>query len=105
MSVNEISLLAVLEWPEMADVKNELADPNFASRRHGSRATYALGCRGPLCRKKERDRARIRNKTRAQAQHREYVESVNRKYDRDELLDALFIWHVQELALRRVEGR
>lgn len=105
MSAEDVSLAAILEWPEMADVKAELSDPHFASRRHGSRATYALGCRGPLCKKKERDRARIRNETRAKAAKREYAASVNRKYDRDDLLDALFIWHVQDLAVRRVEGR
>lgn len=27
-------------------------------RRHGSRSTYSIGCRGPLCRKAERDRGR-----------------------------------------------
>lgn len=41
------------------DVAEELSDPRFMFRKHNCRATYALGCRGPLCRMKERHKRRI----------------------------------------------
>ena len=40
------------------DVAAELADPHFLTRTHGKKATYQAGCRGPLCRKAERERKR-----------------------------------------------
>lgn len=38
----------------------ELTDERFAGRTHMSRKTYDDDCRGPLCRKMERDRSRKR---------------------------------------------
>lgn len=38
----------------------ELTDERFFNRTHGSRKTYDDHCRGPLCRKSERDRSRRR---------------------------------------------
>lgn len=42
----------------MAEMNVEIADERFATRTHGKRATYDVGCRGPLCRKALRDAAR-----------------------------------------------
>lgn len=48
-------------WDEMTeDIRAELLDPEYASRTHGSRSTYADGCHGPLCREAERIRANSR---------------------------------------------
>lgn len=58
------------EWP--AEVQAELEDERFLTRKHYSRATYALGCHGPLCRKAETDRGRKRNQQRAEEDGREY---------------------------------
>lgn len=98
---DELPIEQILLWPEMKDVKEELDDPRFATRQHGSRATYALRCSGPLCSKRERDRARRRNEERARTAGREYSPSDRRMYDRDEILEAVIAWHKQELAKRR----
>lgn len=42
------------------EVLFELTDERYATRTHGSRKTYDDECRGPLCRKSERDRSRKR---------------------------------------------
>jgi hypothetical protein len=102
---NYISVEEILKWPEMDDVRQELEDPTYANRRHGSRATYALGCHGPLCRKKERMRGRNRNETTASRLGKDYEPSPRRIYDRDAVLDAISNWHAQELALRRINVR
>jgi hypothetical protein len=99
-----LSILQILEWPEMADVKEELADPRYASRSHGGRSTYALKCRGPLCRYAERFRGRKRNQKKAAQAGREYVEGPTRKYDRDDLLAAIIVWHRRDLALRKIDA-
>ena len=86
----------------LKDVVEELDDPRFANRQHGSRATAALGCRGTLCRKAERDRSRRRNEQRAIRSGRQFVGGV-REYDRDDLLDAIIRWHKVKLMHRRIE--
>lgn len=40
------------------EVKLELNDPDFSTRQHGHTPTYTAGCRGPLCRRYERNRQR-----------------------------------------------
>lgn len=85
----------------LADVVEELNDARYANRQHGSRATAALRCRGPLCRKSERDRSRRRNELRATRAGREFAEGY-REYDRDDFLDAVIRWHKEVLARRRV---
>lgn len=87
----------------LKDVVDELNDPRYGNRQHGSRATAALRCRGPLCRKAERDRSRKRNEARALRSGRDFAEGT-REYDRDDLLDAIIRWHKSVLALRRVES-
>lgn len=101
--VNGLDIAAILEWPELKDVKDELDDPRFSGRSHGSRATYAKKCHGPLCSKAERDRGRNRNQKRAGDSGRPYQASIHRKYDRDDLLEAIIVWHKRAKALARLE--
>lgn len=60
-------------WDDLADdVRDELSDEAYSGRSHYSRATYAKGCRGPLCRLAEKERGRRRNAARAEAAMRRY---------------------------------
>lgn len=89
-------LRAEIEKPENADIFLELTDSNFITRQHHSRATYASGCRGPLCQKAERDRGRRRQEARAEQAGRTYIPvPQHRKLDREELLTRVFEWHMQ----------
>lgn len=40
------------------EIANELADPTYANRTHGTRSCVNAGCKGPLCSKYHRDRMR-----------------------------------------------
>ena len=100
---DELSIEEILAMPEMKDVVDELEDPRYGGRSHGSRATYAIKCRGPLCNKVERDRQRRRNQAKARKAGRPYQASIHRVYDRDDLLAAITAWHKREMALNRVE--
>jgi hypothetical protein len=42
-----------------AEVLEELSGP-FGNRTHYSKSTYSAGCRGPMCRKAERDKTKER---------------------------------------------
>lgn len=85
-----------LEKPENADIFLELSDSEYITRQHHSRATYALGCRGPLCQKAERDRGRTRQQKRAENAGRTYIPvPQHRKMEREELLNAVYDWHLQ----------
>jgi len=48
------------------EVMDEILDPEYDVMTHGTKYTYSSGCKGPLCRKAERDacarRYRARNK-------------------------------------------
>jgi len=44
----------------LGQVLFELTDQRFIGRRHHRRKLYNQDCRGPLCRKVERDRSRVR---------------------------------------------
>lgn len=59
--------LGVFVAPEAHDilvaVRKELLDPDWAHRTHGSRKTYVVGCRGPLCTKAQRDYGRQYQRT------------------------------------------
>lgn len=97
-----------LERKENADIVEELRDPKFISRQHYSRATYAEGCRGPLCRKSEKDRGRKRNRIAAMRAGREYTPAVNEEANaRDALLDFVIHWHLThpDEVERRVSAR
>jgi hypothetical protein len=76
-----------------ADVRKELSDPEFGTRKHHSRATYALGCHGPLCRKKERDRGRARNESKALVNGKEYKPNHEIRVEEDELLEKIITWY------------
>jgi hypothetical protein len=78
-----------------ADVKRELDDPEYASRTHYKKATYAKGCRGPLCRKLERDEARAATEAAAKAAGREYIPRPTPAQERDALLDEIVAWHFE----------
>lgn len=73
------------------DIFEELTDPDYKGLMHYSRATYALGCRGPMCRRKERDRALQRNERRIVAQGRPYVRRAD-EGDRPKEILALAEW-------------
>ena len=97
-----------LERPENADIFLELNDEKFISRQHYSRATYALGCHGPLCRKAERDRGRKRTEQKAAAKGREYEPKPDiQKNERDGLMHLIINWHLTHPAevQRRTEAR
>lgn len=86
-------------WDELPeDIKVELSDEKFADRKHHSRATYADGCRGPLCRKAERDRGRVRPKPPSKSgfrrKGREWMEDLPN-------IDAILEWHFEEVAKRK----
>lgn len=76
------------------DVREELEDEEYATRKHYSRATYALGCHGPLCRKAERDRGRGRNERRAKDSGREYKPNPDIRLD-DPDLDEIVEWYLE----------
>jgi hypothetical protein len=83
-----------------ADVRAELEDEEYATRKHYSRATYALGCHGPLCRKKERDRGRDRNEVRAKNAGREYRPNQEVRLDNptlDEIVDWYIEWYEEKV--------
>lgn len=80
-----------IEIPD--DVWEEIHDEKYGKRRHYSRATYALGCHGPLCQLAEKHRGRRRNEERAQAKGKEYKPNEDaRKTDRDEELMPIVDW-------------
>lgn len=75
------------------DVYCELTDDDYSNRQHYSRATYAKGCHGPMCRLAETHRGRKRNEERAQEEGREYREGY-RANDRSEELAPIITWHL-----------
>ena len=99
-----VDVQAILQWPELADVRAELDDPRFLNRSHGARHTYNDGCRGPLCRLTIKLRKRARTERAAQAEGRTLTETKPREYDRDDLLLAIIKWHKENVILRRLEA-
>lgn len=93
-------------WDNLPDdIREELEDPEYSSRQHYSRATYALGCHGPLCRKAERDRGRNRNEQRAHARGNKYKPNHDFRLSDPDNIDEIIEWHVAELAERRTLAR
>jgi hypothetical protein len=79
------------------DVKRELEDERFSGRTHHKKATYAKGCRGPLCRKAERDEAREDTRKAAVAAGREYKPAPpTPEQARDLELARIAVWHFHE---------
>ena len=83
-----------LEKPENADIFFELNDSKFLSRTHGTRSTYADGCRGPLCRWSERERGRARHAKRQAAKGKGVLNMPpGPARDRDDLIRRVIAWH------------
>ena len=86
-------------WAELPpEIRAELENPEFITRKHCSRATYALGCHGPLCQKAERDRSRERNEERG---GEGYKPALKYRKPDPQNIDDIIEWHLQELAERR----
>lgn len=84
-------------WDDLADdVLAELKDPDFIGRTHYKKATYAVGCRGPLCRKLERDEARADTEKAAREAGRDYTPRITPAQERDPELDTVIEWHLNE---------
>lgn len=84
------------------DVYEELMDPEYSTRQHYSRATYALGCHGPLCQLSETHRGRKRNEARILADGREYRPRY--KIDDAELaLSPIVMWHLNLRGSKQIE--
>lgn len=98
-------------WDDLPDdVKLELLDPRFASRTHGKRGTYAKandgkkGCRGPLCRKSERDDAEAKYIRRQANRGKKVIPGTKNEEARarDELLVRIQAWHEGERFLAKL---
>ena len=87
-------------WADLPeDVRDELNDPRYAGRTHYKKATYAKGCRGPLCRKLERDEGRAETERAAIEAGREYRPRWTPAQERDAELDTIIAWHLAERGL------
>lgn len=76
------------------DAQREVSDPAFAGRTHGKRATFAAGCKGPMCMKANRDRARKQYRdTNPQASR---ARPGSRTAMEDLLLNNLIAEHIKE---------
>lgn len=94
-----------LEKPENADILDELKAEDYTDRTHGTRACYALGCRGPLCRMAERDRGRERYRERRRAGGASPVAAPpTPARERDAFLRAVMKWHRYERGLSILPG-
>lgn len=83
-----------IEKNENADVLFELLDKAYDGRTHATRATYAKGCRGPLCRKAERDRGRERHAARQAEKGKDVTRlPATEAQARDEFLNQVIAWH------------
>jgi hypothetical protein len=102
-------LLKDKDLPE--DVREELTDEKFSSRLHYSRATYAKGCRGPLCRLAERDRGRDRSERQAEQAGRDYEPNEEERerrgsdYEKDKKLYKIVVRHHYEMEMKRLQKR
>lgn len=77
------------------EVLDELDDPEYATRSHYSRSTYALGCHGPLCTRAERDRGRRRNAVAAANAGRDYKPNHKIRAEEDDI-DRAVSWYLSE---------
>lgn len=94
MSSEEV--LALLER-----VRAELEDEKFLNRTHGTRATYAEDCHGPLCQKSERDRGRLRHEMRQRTKGKTVVRRTrtDAQVKFDNLLDEIIRQHRRDRGL------
>lgn len=96
--IQSVRSMTLDDFPD--DVRDELIDQDFINRTHGRRATYAKNCRGPLCRKAERDRGFTRQRSMAGLPPAA-AEPDTKARDRDVLLNRAMAWHWME---RRAAG-
>lgn len=91
--------LGVFVMPGAHDIlvaaNNELLDPAWSHRKHGSRKTYVVGCRGPLCTKAQRDygrqyqrdtRGHTRIRRSALRQFDDLIDEIQKSLDSGELV-------------------
>lgn len=87
------------DWIEelKAEVRAEL-EGEFAHRLHYSKGTYADGCRGPLCRKAERDATKDRQEARERVTGLPYRPLVDTPQNclRDDFLNNIIWQHRNE---------
>jgi hypothetical protein len=76
------------------DVLDEISDERYINRTHGRRATRAVGCNGPLCKKAERDRGRNRMR---EVRGLEPLddEPDTKARERDVILNRCLAWYLQ----------
>lgn len=87
--------------PEIpVEVLEEINDPGYLNRVHGRPATYNAGCRGPLCRKMNRDRAR-QVYEKSQIQSGKEVKSYGPRAD---LVEEIVLEIAQNWYLKGLEG-
>jgi hypothetical protein len=82
------------------EIVAELTDERFTTRQHYSRATYADGCHGPMCRLKEKHRGRKRLEERAQEAGVAGYDPRYRKLDDEQVIE-IVKWHLAYTATRR----
>lgn len=83
-------LFSNLPW----DVQLELSDPFYTDRTHGKKPTYQSGCRGPLCRKNERDTKRREYRARMKKLGKIVQDrAAGAAQARDAELEAIQLWH------------
>jgi hypothetical protein len=76
------------------EVMDEILDPEFDEMTHGNKHSYSAGCRGPLCRKAERDACARRYRARADREVKDYA--PRRKAYPEEWLQEMIDWHRAE---------
>lgn len=81
----------VEEFSIIFDVAQEINQIQFAGKRHGTRHLKNLGCKGPLCKKAQRDYVRTSDSSTSESYGR-------RRWARyDELLEMLQLLHERQL--------
>lgn len=83
-------------WADLPlDVFRELIDPRYENRTHGKKATGSVGCRGPLCRKAERDDKMEQRRAyeRAHGIERKHYKRSPEKIALDVELNRIMAWH------------
>lgn len=75
-------------------VGEETLDPEYVTRTHGLIGTYMHGCRGPLCRKANRDYRREQYAKRSGGTNR--INSPRSERANDDLLTLLQVQHMTQ---------
>jgi hypothetical protein len=91
----------ILSWPEFADVKAELEDPDWLTFTHGLHSTANEGCTGPLCRWARREMKFNQRKKKLGDSY----QPIRRKTGRDPILEYLAECHRYDRLSREIEGK